>query len=80
MAALVLPFVPWDELAPPPSDSPSLLGDRALPLPPHCLPLSANKYFLHELVFRTSGDGFRILPACEASPLSIPYWVPSCDS
>lgn len=60
MAALVLPFVPWDELAPPPNDSLSLSGDRALPLPPHCFPLSANKYFLHELVSRTSGDHFRI--------------------
>lgn len=53
MAAVVLPFVPWD-------DSPSLSGDRAMPLPPRCLPLSANKYFLHELVSRTSGDRFRI--------------------
>lgn len=60
MAAVVLPFVPWDELAPPPNDSPSLAGDRALALPPYCLPLSANKYFLHELVSRTSGNCFRI--------------------
>lgn len=42
------------------NDSPSLSGDRALPLPPYCVPLSASNYFLHELVSRTSGDHFRI--------------------
>lgn len=60
MVALVLPSVPWEEPAPLPNDSPSLSGDRALPSPPHCLPLSASKYCLHELVSRTSGDRFRI--------------------
>lgn len=60
MAALVLPSVPWEEPAPLPNDSPSLSGDRTLPSPPHCLPLSASKHFLHELVSRTSGDRFRI--------------------
>lgn len=60
MAALVLPSVPWEEPAPPPNDSPSLSGDRALPSPFHCVPLSASKYFLHALVSRPSGDHFRI--------------------
>lgn len=71
MAALTMPSIPRDELAPPPSDSPSASRDRALPSPYHCLFLSANKCFLHELVSRISRDYLKIFQPVR--PCKTPY-------